>query len=155
MDGFYHICNSWFSLIRNLLVTMGMIQFKPNHNISVLKRDSIPNSKLYKHWGQQFKCDSFRAMANWSSFDSIQFIHEMPEIQCKMLQIHPFAYLPHLRQTYALSKSVPKRSVIWCCWQLALLRVEYIFNEINKKESLTCVIVLPLPLRRQLKIFLY
>ena len=36
--------------------------------------------------------DSFRAMANWSRFNSIQFIHEL---QCKMLQIHPFAHLPH------------------------------------------------------------
>ena len=30
--------------------------------------------------------DSFRAMATWSRFNSIQFNHEL---QCKMLQIHP------------------------------------------------------------------
>ena len=41
--------------------------------------------------------DSFRAMANWSQFNSIQFIHE---IHSKMLQIHPFSHLPHLLQTY-------------------------------------------------------
>ena len=66
-------------------------------------------------------------------------------------QIDPFAHLPHLLPTYALSKSVAKQSVIWCCWQLALQRAKLIFNEMNKNQSFTCAIVFPLPLRRQLK----
>ena len=56
--------------------------------------------------------DSFRAMANWSRFNSIQFIHEL---QCKMLQIH-LLHICHNSSQPKLSKSVAKKSVIGCCW---------------------------------------
>ena len=40
--------------------------------------------------------DSFRAMANWSRLNSIQFINEL---HCKMLQMH----MPHLLPTKSVS----------------------------------------------------
>ena len=77
--------------------------------------------------------------------NSIQFIHE---IHSKMLQIHPFSHLPHLFQTYLANQLQSSVSYLML---LEHQRAALIFNEMNKNQSFTCVIVFPLPLRRQLK----
>ena len=57
--------------------------------------------------------------------DLTQFIHE---IQCKMLQIHPFAHLPHIFPTYLPNQFNAVSYLMW----LALQRAALIFNEMNK-----------------------
>ena len=62
--------------------------------------------------GERFKCNYLRAMANWSGFNSIQFIHEIHMQNAANTPLCTFtSATPNL-----LSKSVLKQSVIWCCW---------------------------------------
>ena len=54
----HQFCNSWFTWIHKMIE---MIQFNSIHIFWVLKRDSIPNSKLYYHRGQQFNSWFFQS----------------------------------------------------------------------------------------------
>ena len=63
---------------------------------------------------------------------------------CKYI---PFANLPHLPPTCLTNQLQSRQSVVML---LALQTVAWIFNEIDKNISFSCVIVFPLPLRRQL-----
>ena len=84
-------------------------------------------------------------------------IHYIPSIHlldsfAKFCKYIPFTNLPHLPQTCSTNQLQSRQSVVML---LALQTVALISNEIDKNISFSCVIVFPLPLRRQLNYVFY